>query len=358
MKVPNEVVEGYLKEIPSQYQTEVLDFILSKDSDKEEAEKAALEFYTAKNEGVEPKIRWVRNPVVLREEYQGKEVQIFSTYFNVNWVYFFFTFMDYLKKNRDKIDPQIITQYEKTEKESILAYKIFKNCFGVTELPVTVDGKEVKYGEIILIEKPELVKVESDRLHSIDSPAFMYEDGPTYYYVEGVQLTEEEWARTIVTGLADEHSPVSETLVDSQKKNVREYISKLEAKNGKAFKPWTVKDIMTIDNSEVKSKVIKLVGYAFILESAEVLNEESITTHKGEIMNYQLLAMDLGLEHDKIPSRFVRVACWSTGREYVLMVNPRDKQCDTAMGAIAWTCRKPDGSRCTVEEYMAMEFQT
>lgn len=360
-RIPDELTNEYLEKIPKMYEKEVLDVILSKDTNKEEAVNAAMEFYTRKNGGHAPSIiRWVDNPVTLKEEYKGQEVQIFTTYFNINWVYFFFTYINHLSENKEHVDPAVIEEYNETKNDSILAFEIFKNCFGVSELEGYNEsaGKELKYNEIILVEKPERVKIENEKLHSLTGPAFEYVDGPTFYYIEGVNMPEELWASIVKTALQDDHSPLYEDLTPVQRVEAIERLDAIEAKNDKNIKLLSTEDILGIDNSEQKSKALRFIGFNGILKNAKVLNEEDVLTHKGEKYRYQLLSFDLGLEHDGIDSRFVRVACWSTGREYILQVDPRDSQCETAMGAVAWTCKKPDGSRCSEEEYRTLEFQT
>lgn len=359
MKIPNTIIENYLTKIKPHYEDEVFSKILQESYDKDEAEKSAIEFYTPKNDGVVPNIKWIDSPLDLRDIYPSKEVQIFSTYFNINWVYFYFTFLDELKDTETEINP-LYFNTEKYYKDSKLIFNIFINTFGVCEIPGFSEElkRTILYKEIILIKKPSNVSLVEDKLHSITGPSFSYPDKTlNFYYLEGIKFDEELWIKTIKTALNNPNSPVNDELKENKKNSLLKYISQVEERIG-IQNELSVSEILMINNLELKSKVIKYVGINIVLNNCKIINEKSTTTHKGEIVNYQLIEMDLGLEIDKIPSRFVKVVCWSTGKEYILQVDPRNKQCESALGAIAWTCLKPDGNHCTEEEYLELEFQT
>ena len=165
------------------------------------------------------------------------------------------------------------------------------------------------------------------------------------------------WIKVIKTALNNPNSPVNNELKEKEKIQLKKFISTLQKINGKE-EELTAKEILLIKNLEEKSKVIKYVGIEKIMEFAEIISEQPVTTDKGDIINYQLFEIQLGLEPDNIPSRFVKVVCWSTGKEYILQVDPRNRQCETPLGAIAWTCVKPDGTHCTEDEYLQLQFQS
>ena len=360
MKLSNQIFQDYLETIKPKYEDEVLNKMLSQHSDKDLAEKSAIDFYSKKNGGIKPIVRWVENPLAIRDEYEGKKIKLFSSYLNVNWLYFYFTFIDNIKENNISIK----TEYYDLEKkkdvydESKLIFNMLVNSFGVCEVPGydKKTKKDIQYKEIILIEKPKNVSLADYKLHSIKGPAFYY-DNLMFFYLDGIKFDQSMWIRVIKTALNNPNSPVNNELKEKEKIQLKKFISTLQKINGKE-EELTAKEILLIKNLEEKSKVIKYVGIEKIMEFAEIISEQPVTTDKGDIINYQLFEIQLGLEPDNIPSRFVKVVCWSTGKEYILQVDPRNRQCETPLGAIAWTCVKPDGTHCTEDEYLQLQFQS
>jgi hypothetical protein len=360
MKLPNKVFQDYLELIKPKYDDEVFNKMLSYDSNKEIAEKSVIEFYTKKNNGIKPIVRWVEDPITLRNQYDGKKIKLFSSYLNINWLYFYFTFIDNIKQNGIPIKNEYYDVEKKKDvyEDSKLLFNILINSFGICEVSGIDEktNKHLEYKEIVLIEKPKDVSIVNNKLHSIKGPAFYY-DKLKFYYLDGIKFEEEMWVRIIKTALNNPNSPINNELKSSEKNNLKKYLSILQKTCGKQ-KELSAKEILSITNLEEKSKVIKYIGIDFIMEFAEIISEQPVTAHKGDIINYQLFDLQLGLEPDNIPSRFVKVICWSTGKDYILQVDPRNRQCETPLGAIAWTCIKPDGTHCTEEEYLQLQFQS
>lgn len=360
MKLSNEIFKKYLEKVRPKYDGDVLSKILSKECDKGLAEKSVIDFYTKKNDGIKPIIRWVDNPLILRDELSGQKIKMFSSYLNINWLYFYFTFIDHIKEN----DIQIKNEYYDFDKkidvyeDSKLIFNMLVNSFGVCEISGFDKKlkKELKYKEIILIKKPKSVSLLDYKLHSIKGPAFDY-DKIRFYYLEGINFDESMWIRIIKTALSNPNSPINDILKEKEKLKLKKFITILQKINGQEDE-LSPTEILSINNIEIKSKVIKYVGIDKVMEFAEVISEQPVTTSNGDIINYQLFEIQLGLEPDNIPSRFVKVICWSTGKEYILQVDPRNRQCETPLGAIAWTCIKPDGNHCTIEEYLQLQFQS
>jgi hypothetical protein len=360
--IPNLIIENYLDKIKPRYDDEVFSKILQESFDKELTEESAIEFYIKKNNGIKPILKWVDNPIQLRDLYPGEKIKLYSSYFNINWVYFYYTFIDNIKENDVKIKPEYydVDKNENTYLDSKLVFNIFSNTFGVCEISGIDEEskKQIDYKEIVLIKKPKNISLIDDKLHSIKGPAFTYQDQSLrFYYLEGINIDENIWVKTIKTALNNPISIINDQLKESEKEDLKNYISQIEKVIGYQ-EEFSINEVLTITNIEKKSKIIKYIGYNFLIDSSNVINERSVTTHKGDLVNYQLFEINLGLEIDKIPSRFVKVVCWSTGKEYVIQVDPRNKQCETAIGAIAWTCLKPDGTHCTEEEYLQLEFQS
>lgn len=354
MKIPDKVINNYLDDTTSKFNEYLFKNVLNNSYDEKLVENSVLQFYTKKNNGVKPTIKWVDNPLVVRDMFMGKDINLYSSYFNVNWVYFYSSFIDYLVENNIDTKTEYFDLDEEVYSDSKLIFNILSNTFGICEIP----NGDVKYKEIILIKKPNLVLTQDHKLHSIKGPAFSYEDDRLrFYFIEGLKFEEHSWIRVMKTSLSNPNSMVNDILKEDEITELKNHITNIESIIG-IQEELSIKEILLIDNIEEKSKTIKYIGYNMITDVAELVSQQSITTHKGDIVNYQLFEIDLGIEIDKIPSRFVKVVCWSTGKEYVLQVDPRDKQCETPIGAIAWTCVKPDGSNCTEEEYLQLEFQT
>jgi hypothetical protein len=361
MKLTDELFTEYLESIKPKYYDDVFNKMLSTDYDKKIAEKSAIEFYSKKNGGIKPIVRWVENPIKLNDEYSGKKIKLFSSYLNINWIYFYFTFIDNVKEKNVPIKNEYYDFERKKEvyEESKLVFNMLVNSFGVCEIS-GVDNKTKKhldYKEIVLINKPNGVSIVDNKLHSIKGPAFYYDNNLMFFYLDGVKFSQDLWIRIMKTSLKNPNSIVSNELKSNEKLNLKKFISSLEKKYGKQ-KDLSAKEILSINNLEERSKAIKYIGIDMIMEFAEIISEQPITTHKGDIINYQLFELQLGLEVDNIPSRFVKVICWSTEKEYILQVDPRNKQCETPLGAIAWTCIKPDGNHCTEDEYLQLQFQS
>lgn len=363
IEIPKPIIDEYLDDLPSNYDTDVAKPIIDPTSNKEECEQAVMDFYTLMNEGTAPsKVEWFKTPGEVINKY-GKGVTIYCTYFNINWIYFLKSFMAKLETRKDEVDNKIFDEYADITVLAQHAFKVLKNVFGVCEMTGTdAEGNEIKYDHIVLIEKPEIVCIENERLHSTYGPAFKYADDYCFYYIDGVFFEEDLYVKVLKTGMQDLESPMMDDLRPDEKDKLSEFIAEYEKKNG-TIPELSVKELLDIPNQEQKSKAIKYIGFSKIIDSdickvtdSEVVQVKGVTDERTT--EYQVLEIDLGMEVDGLPSRFVKVNCWSTDRMYVLQVDPRSKQTQTAMGAIAWTCKKPDGSRCSAEEYREMAFQS
>lgn len=350
--VPEELIKNYVDSIPSSYDENVKSNFLSPDFSVEKVEDSLRKAYEL--EGVEVKsFVWIKDPIQAKSVMGDKEY-IYPSYFNINWLFFFKTYYEMLKENEsqltDEFDKNWFVENEKTYKQACLVYEVMLDIFGVNE----VDGV------VYIIEKPKAIRIVGDELHSLEGPSVEYNTDANLYHIEGVEMPPEMWV-SIVKSMSEQD------LIDDGNniEKVRESIAFVE-KTHSTIEPMDVNKVFKIENLEQKSKAVKYMGYDKILAKADLVDESTVVTHKGETKVYQLLEMDLGLEIDDngepskdVKSRFVKVSCWSTDRDYILMVDPRSEQCKTAMGAIAWTCQNPiTGERCTVQEYNEMTIET
>ena len=88
-----------------------------------------------------------------------------------------------------------------------------------------------------------------------------------------------------------------------------------------------------------------------IFETKEVTYNDTYTLH--EIDNEQF-GKDSGLEK---PIYVLQVECPSTHNHYFIFVDSDEPQCQDAIGAVAWTMVKDDGSCLSKKEYMELQAE-
>lgn len=196
---------------------------------------------------------------------------------------------------------------------------------------------------------------DRERMHSELGPALAWSDGYKVHLLEGVYFPYDLW-----------HSITSKTITPSE--------------------------IMALDNQEQKTVAMRCYGWDRMLKdtNAKVIDKQlvyikpeqyvsidreynengkrgnraqskldkntsdntkslrsSIDNYASDgavAQSYDLIEVKLGDDDDR-PARFVKVVCSSTLKEALLRVPPDDPQCNTALGAVAWTAGK------TVEQY-------
>lgn len=165
--------------------------------------------------------------------------------------------------------------------------------------------------KVIAITRP-VIRHINGRLHSEVNPAIEW---PTekYYFLYGVKFEKDLWQK----------------IVD---------------------KTISSKEIFALQNQEQKSVAMRVYGYDKMIADmeAKVLSEKGQMIN-GQIYNYQVLEVDLG--DDVMPARFVKVKDFSTEREYLLRVDPHQKETTDPIGALAWCAGVPK------EEYK-LEIET
>lgn len=87
-----------------------------------------------------------------------------------------------------------------------------------------------------------------------------------------------------------------------------------------------------------------------LFEKVEVTFEDTYILHKLDKKKIEGVALD-----DDI--YVIECQCPSTDKHYFLFVDAREPQCQTALGAIAWTMRGVDGQPLSVEEYKDLLYK-
>ncbi len=98
----------------------------------------------------------------------------------------------------------------------------------------------------------------------------------------------------------------------------------------------TATDLLQIDNQEQKRVLLKEYGYEKIFQELGGVVISSRPHPLDKSKTESVVEMHMGDEEDGIAARFVRTWCWSTGREYLLRVDPRIELTKTVQGAFAW----------------------
>lgn len=111
-----------------------------------------------------------------------------------------------------------------------------------------------------------------------------------------------------------------------------------------------IKDDSKIDFSKTKRENSPFVT-ADIFETKEVTYNDTYILHE---INHEQFGKDSKLEK---PIYVLQVECPSTHNHYFIFVDSDEPQCQDAIGAVAWTMVKDDGSCLTKEEYMKLQSE-
>lgn len=88
-----------------------------------------------------------------------------------------------------------------------------------------------------------------------------------------------------------------------------------------------------------------------LFETKEVTYNDTYTLHE---VDKEQFGENSGLEN---PIYVLQVECPSTHNHYFIFVDSDEPQCQDAIGAVAWTMVKDDGSCLTKEEYMELQAE-
>ena len=153
----------------------------------------------------------------------------------------------------------------------------------------------------IVIEMPEHIKHINYKLHSIETSTIRFKDGYELFFIDGVKFDKELWEKI-------------------------------------STKKITSEEIFSIENAEQKAVVLRQIGYDVVLKNIEhkILDTHSEVNSVGELIKYELIETDLK-DDIGVKARFIKVQCHTTLKETLLRVDPRIKETEDCIGAVAWT---------------------
>jgi len=111
-----------------------------------------------------------------------------------------------------------------------------------------------------------------------------------------------------------------------------------------------LKDTSSLNFEQTKRENSPSVG-SDLFETKEVTYNDTYTLHE---VDHEQFGKDSGLEK---PIYVLQVECPSTHHHYFIFVDSDEPQCQDAIGAVAWTMVKDDGSCLTREEYMELQAE-
>ena len=314
--------------------------------------------------------RWLISPKKFREEYSpaaGNNLEVYSMFLLPKTSQLV---LDYeaQKSETSKANNEKSTEILSDEEFKIVKLwtEILQDVWGIG---LVFDTSKTPYVLTTLYIIQKWTKSDGAILskvnHSWSKQCLGWDDYPEahMYYSNNIKIDELLWARAVHTALYRDDSGVCDQLNEDQRIEAFETLEEIRIRlKIKEWKPLTSKEILQESNAEIRRELINMVGWSYVLEKAKVIAEEDVviqdTKHSGETTTYTVLELNLGIEADNIPSRFVKVRDWSSEREYILPVDPRIEQTKDPVGAIAWTITYPDGSFPSREEYLQLQHQT
>jgi hypothetical protein len=211
------------------------------------------------------------------------------------------------------------------------------------------------------------------------------------FYWDGIRFeTLEEMIKTIKINTDFTWEYVRDYYLDLQT-NEPEYLALVEECRelwyDENVRPWTAKEIFSLQNQEQKYLLLSLIGADEIEKEMEptlvdrkVLSKsqprfdiKSKGSHKltkrfkkDELIEdnityediYELYKFDKSKLNTNNDVYFVKCKDTSTDRVYYIYVDGRDNRCNSdAISAIAWTMRDPDGEPFTPEMYLQLKAE-
>lgn len=119
----------------------------------------------------------------------------------------------------------------------------------------------------------------------------------------------------------------------------------------KTQKRTFLKDTSSMNFEKTKRENSPSVG-SDLFETKEVTYNDTYTLHE---VDHEQFGERSGLEK---PIYVLQVECPSTHNHYFIFVDSDEPQCQDAIGAVAWTMVKDDGSCLTKEEYMKLQSES
>lgn len=140
-----------------------------------------------------PHISWMTLSEI-KNEFFDDNIEIVTTFGNINWVFFYDSFLNFAVEEIKDVNLTMVKIYEEKLAQQEQLLDIMMNIFGFIELD----------GELILVEIPEHI------LHFNKNGELHNELGPTIqigdfkrYYLDGLSVTPKAWSKRLRIALTD-----------------------------------------------------------------------------------------------------------------------------------------------------------
>lgn len=232
MKVKEEYFENYFNQMEHFNPIELLNKFLQGDvlSDEKKMDiNSSINFIYKLSGKKEPDITWLTLEEV-KSTFINDEIEIITTFGNVNWVDFFNSFIYHLTHNTD-VNKNIIEVYKEDAQRISFLSDIMYSIFGFIDLG----------NEIILIEKPkELMSFNDEgKLHSVTGPAINIGDFKEYF-INGDNVTPKGWSKRLRIALIDSDDTLLDNISDFTIKKIRKHIKLIDGDDIKNINEPTV----------------------------------------------------------------------------------------------------------------------
>jgi hypothetical protein len=213
------------------------------------------ELYNAMDKPL-PHITWYTLTDVKNEFFE--ETEIITTIGNINWVYFYTTFINLLAHDVTEVNKTMFEIYDSKHKQFDLLYDVMFNIFGFIELE----------DELILIEKPEKFYDIDDNLefHSLTGPVIEIGD-LREYFIHGVNVTRLEWSKRLRIALIDSTDELIKEIDLDTLNKIRNEVFAIEGNNVKNINEPKVivfyLDREILNNREIVHQFAKSVDKVF-----------------------------------------------------------------------------------------------
>lgn len=225
---------------------------------KAEVEDNVMSLY--ENMGKEiPHISWMTLDEIKNEFFDDK-IEIITTFGNINWVYFYDSFLNFAVEEIKDVNKTMLKIYEEKLSQQEQLCDIMMNIFGFIELD----------NEIILVEKPEQIfNLDKDgKLHNETGPTIQIGDFKKYF-LHGDSVTPKAWSKRLRIALIDPNDTLlSGRFIDSDIiRKIQEEIKEIDGDDATNINEPTVfvfyLDREVLMNPEIRSGFSNSVNTVF-----------------------------------------------------------------------------------------------
>lgn len=218
----------------------------------------------------------------IKEEFKDEEIEIITSISNINWVYFFNTFMSYIYDSHGNNCTYKI-YYDLVAKTTLLE-AIMDSIFGFIELE----------GEIILIEKPTNVYSVNNKaeLNNCTGPVIGIGDFKRYY-LSGELVTPKEWSKALRMAIMNPNDKLIKDINLDSLNKIRNEINYIDGDNAfytndpKIFIMYVRRDIPSEIVGEMRNSLSKLFNDAHMNAISFILPTDE--TERIECINPQIV---------------------------------------------------------------------